>query len=390
MFFYLSKILWFFAAPSNLLTVLALLGALLCGTRFARAGRRMALAAAGLLLFIGIAPVGSLLFFGLEQRFPALPHEGLDPAGIVVLGGAVDEIVGKSRGQPSMDEAAERMTEAVVLARLYPDARLVFTGGSNAFFHRGVTEATEALHIWTDLGIPAARILLEDKSRNTYENAVFTRDLVKPQPGERWLLVTSAYHMPRSVSLFRKAGFPVTAFPVDFPPRRRWRKCARCARWQPACTALMWRRANGSGLSPTGSAARPTHCCRGRERLLAARQSDAEHAARRVRVYRLAVAVEHQFAAAGKRDGRVPHDGQLLMPGQRAAADGAGEVLGRVNRAQRDARAARGSQRGEARGQKNAGLRQHGCMGKSVDHDMSGLNRSGAARDSPATFEPRG
>ena len=216
MFFYLSKILWFFAAPSNLLTVLALLGTLLCGTRFARAGRRMALVAAGLLLFIGIAPVGSLLFFGLEQRFPALPHEGLDPAGIVVLGGAVDEIVGKSRGQPSMDEAAERMTEAVVLARLYPDARLVFTGGSNAFFHRGVTEATEALRIWTDLGIPAARILLEDKSRNTYENAVFTRDLVKPQPGERWLLVTSAYHMPRSVSLFRKAGFPVTAFPVDF------------------------------------------------------------------------------------------------------------------------------------------------------------------------------
>ena len=91
MFFYLSKILWFFAAPSNLLAVLAVVGALLCGTRFIRLGRRVALWSAGLLLFVGIAPIGSVLFYALEQRFPTLPREGLDPYGIVVLGGAMDE-----------------------------------------------------------------------------------------------------------------------------------------------------------------------------------------------------------------------------------------------------------------------------------------------------------
>lgn len=216
MFFYLSKILWFFAAPSNLLVVLVLLG-LFCGvTRFARAGRRLAASAALLLLIIGIVPIGTVMLHVLEERFPTLPHAGLDPKGIIVLGGAMDEVLGASRGQVSMDEAGERMTEGVTLARLYPNARLVFSGGSNAFFGRNVTEASEAKHLWTDLGVSPERITLEDKSRNTYENALFTRDLVAPLPGERWLLVTSAYHMPRAYSLFRAAGFPVTAFPVDY------------------------------------------------------------------------------------------------------------------------------------------------------------------------------
>ena len=221
MFFYLSKILWFFTAPSNLLIVLTLLGVLLCSTRHARAGRRLALGAAGLMLFIGIAPVGTLLFYGLEQRFPTLAPEGLDPDGIVVLGGAVDEVLGKSRGQVSMDEAAERMTASAALARLYPKARLVFSGGTNAFFGHDVTESDEARRLWLELGVPAERITLENKSRNTFENAVFTRDLVAPKPGERWLLVTSAYHMPRAFSLFRKVGFAVTAFPVDYRSEAR-------------------------------------------------------------------------------------------------------------------------------------------------------------------------
>ena len=216
MFFYLSKILWFFAAPSNLLAVLAVIGALLCGTRFLRLGRRVALWSAGLLLFLGIAPIGSLLFYALEQRFPTLPREGLEPYGIIVLGGAMDEVLGKSHSQVSMDEAGERMTESAALARLYPNAKLVFSGGSNAFFGAGVTEASEAERLWTSLGIAPLRIQLEDKSRNTYENAQFTRDFMRPQPGERWLLVTSAYHMPRAVGLFRAAGFEVTAFPVDY------------------------------------------------------------------------------------------------------------------------------------------------------------------------------
>ena len=66
------------------------------------------------------------------------------------------------------------------------------------------------------LGVEESRLVLENRSRNTYENAVFTREMVEPQPGETWLLVTSAFHMPRSVGLFRKAGFDVTPWPADY------------------------------------------------------------------------------------------------------------------------------------------------------------------------------
>lgn len=216
MFFYLSKLLWIVSAPSNVITGLIVLGLILMRSRFRTAGWRMVNAAAALLLLIGVLPLGHALFFVLENRFPVVARAGLNPTGIIVLGGAIDDAVSRSRGQVSLDEAGERMTEAVTLARLYPDAKLVFTGGSNSLFEKRGTEADQALLLWAQLGVEKSRVLLEDKSRNTFENAVFTRALVNPQPGEQWLLVTSAWHMPRSVGLFRKAQFPVTPYPVDF------------------------------------------------------------------------------------------------------------------------------------------------------------------------------
>ena len=216
MFFYVSKLLWFVTAPSTLLLGAVFLGLILMRTRAHRFGWRLAMSAIVLTLVIGTMPIGSALFFILESRFPTLPQTGLNPAGIIVLGGAIDDIVGRSRGQVSLDEAAERMTEGAALARLYPQAKLVFTGGSNSLTKQDGTEADEAIIFWKQLGLDPARIQLEDRSRNTYENAIFTRDLVKPLPGQVWLLVTSAYHMPRAAGLFRAAGFPVKPYPVDY------------------------------------------------------------------------------------------------------------------------------------------------------------------------------
>ena len=221
MFFYLSKILWLVAAPSNILAGLSLAGALLLLTRRARFGRRLVIASTSLLLAFGILPIGSLLLLPLENRFKT-PSEGAPPAGLIVLGGAIDPVVGASRGQVTTDDAAERLTEGAALAIRYPEAKLVFTGGTNALFIKTGTEAADAARLWRSLGISPERIVVEDQSRNSYENAVFTRDLVKPKPGDRWLLVTSAYHMPRSIGLFRKAGFPVIAFPVDYRTEGRW------------------------------------------------------------------------------------------------------------------------------------------------------------------------
>jgi len=112
--------------------------------------------------------------------------------------------------------AADRIVSAATLAHRYPNARLVYTGGSPNVLNNDAKEADYATGLFQGLGIAKSRLTMERLSRNTVENAEFTKDLVKPKPGERWLLVTSAYHMPRSMGLFRKAGFPVEAYPVDW------------------------------------------------------------------------------------------------------------------------------------------------------------------------------
>lgn len=215
MFFALSKILWSLTAPSTFLLATIVLGAVLLFTRFARAGRRAIVCAA---LALGVLATGvpaTLAMRALENRFPRVEPKG-GIAGIIVLGGAVDEVLTASRGPVALTDSAERMTEGVALARLYPQARVVFTGGSARLLGAEQTEADAARVLWTGMGLSGERVIYEDRSRNTDENARFTRDLVQPKPGETWLLVTSAWHMPRSMGLFRAAGFAVLPWPVDY------------------------------------------------------------------------------------------------------------------------------------------------------------------------------
>ena len=216
MFFVASKILGLVVEPVNFLVLLGVLGLLLGSTRFARAGRRLAWMAALLFVLICFSPLSSLLLRALEDRFPG-PAPGMPtPTGIIVLGGAMDEDISESRGQPTLTEAAARLTTGVALAKRYPEARLVFTGGSANVRQDGLDEARGVHDLWRSLGVPEARMTFEDKSRNTYENATMTRDLIHPRPGETWLLVTSAGHMPRSMGIFRHIGWPLVAYPVDY------------------------------------------------------------------------------------------------------------------------------------------------------------------------------
>src|SRR4051812_25996313 len=219
MFFVLAKILGFFALPSNILISLGILGVLLMATRFARAGRRLAVITLVLLVIAGWSPLGNALILPLEERFPAWDASRGAPTGIICLGGALDTVVSPARGEVALNEAAERMTVMAELARRFPNARIVFTGGSGRLVYHGSTGAELAARLFESFGIAKERIELEDKSRDTLENARFTKEMVKPKPGERWLLVTSAHHMPRSVGLFRSEGFPVEAYPVDYRTR---------------------------------------------------------------------------------------------------------------------------------------------------------------------------
>ena len=216
MFFVASKILGAVLEPVAFLVLLGLFGLALGVTRHARAGRRLAAGALLVFALVCFSPLSNLLLRPLENRFPAPPPDMPAPAGIVVLGGALDEGITEARGQPSLNEAAGRLTAGVVLARKYPGARLVFTGGSADLAQHGLDEARGVRALWLSLGVPEDRMTFESRSRNTYENATLTKALVQPKPGETWLLVTSAAHMPRSIGIFRAAGWPMAAYPVDY------------------------------------------------------------------------------------------------------------------------------------------------------------------------------
>ena len=192
---------------------------MLLPTRFARAGRALAFASLIVLAILGLSPAGNALIIPLEDRFPRWDATRGAPDGMIVLGGAISPDVSSARDEVALNEAAERLTVVAELARRYPDARIVFSGGSGALIYDEGAEAPLALRLLESLGIPRARITLEDRSRNTVENAVFSKAIVQPKPGERWLLVTSAHHLPRAVGVFRKAGFPVEAYPVDWRTR---------------------------------------------------------------------------------------------------------------------------------------------------------------------------
>ncbi|QPF82130.1 YdcF family protein [Bradyrhizobium genosp. L] len=216
MFFVLSKTLGIMLLPVNFLIGIGLIGAALWPTRFAVLGRRLTVGAAVLLAVIAFSPVGNLLIYSLESRFPPWnPAHGV-PDGIIVLGGSIDPDVSLAHKTTIVAHSADRIIVAAELARKYPDARIVFTGGNANLLSNDAKEGDYAGEVLENLGVAKSRLTIERQSRNTVENAEFSKALVKPQPGERWLLVTSAYHMPRSVGLFRKAGFPVEAYPVDW------------------------------------------------------------------------------------------------------------------------------------------------------------------------------
>ncbi|MCB2102366.1 MAG: YdcF family protein [Rhodobacterales bacterium] len=217
MFFPLSKFLWPLVEPANLLLGLLGLGALLAlapgrAGRFGRGLLGLGLLAA---VTVAVVPLGTWMIAPLENRFPPTPVT--DPVdGIIVLGGVLDPALSADRGQVQLGGAADRVTEMVALARRHPDARILYSAGSGDPLRPDLKEAPLVGRLLADMGVAPGRVWLEDQARNTRENAARARELMAPQPGQRWLLVTSAFHMPRAVGVFRAVGWPVIAHPVDY------------------------------------------------------------------------------------------------------------------------------------------------------------------------------
>ena len=215
LFFYTSKLLWVIVSPDNLFVILLSLSLIL----FLFHQQTKALILLSMLTFavimISVFPVGSWMFYPLERQFetnPPLP-EKID--GIIILGGLVYPETSKAWQQLETNERHERLSEGIKLALKYPDARLVFTGGNAGLDREAPTEAEFVEQHLKSYGIAAERILIEAEARNTAENASLTKRLVKPLKTENWILVTTAFHMPRAIGVFCKQDWSVIPYPVD-------------------------------------------------------------------------------------------------------------------------------------------------------------------------------
>src|ERR1700728_2574492 len=132
MFVVLANTLGFFALPSNLLISIGITGVLLLCTRFRRLASWLVVSSIVLIAIAGLSPLGNILILPLEQRFPPWDASQGPPDGIVVLGGAITPDISAARGVVALNEAATRITATAELARRYPNARIVYSGGSNA------------------------------------------------------------------------------------------------------------------------------------------------------------------------------------------------------------------------------------------------------------------
>jgi uncharacterized SAM-binding protein YcdF (DUF218 family) len=214
-FFYVAKLAWLLLAIDSVLVMWLCLGVLCLYMGKLKAARRLLLTLSLVSLTIALFPLGEWLFYPLEQQNPpaSLP---VQVDGIVVLGGGEKVGLSHSWQQVALGEGAERLTAMVMLANAYPQAPIVFTGGSGRMVEQGTTGAAVASQFARSMGLPKDRLILESQARNTVENALLTKAIMQPQSGERWLLVTSAFHMPRSLAVFCKAGWPMQPFAVDY------------------------------------------------------------------------------------------------------------------------------------------------------------------------------
>ena len=217
-----GKLLSLALTPSHIALALILAGLIFLtrGVRL-RLGLRLAWFGLGYLVIAGFSPLGNILILPLERAAETAPRPqpGDKIYGIILLGGFEDGWVTSGRQTLTLNESSERLTEGVRLARQFPDSKVVFTGGSGALWKRGQDATGPVSAYLTDAGIAPSRIVLEGSSRNTSENATLSAQILKPEPSQTWILVTSAYHMARAVGLFRNAGFEIQPYPVDFRTR---------------------------------------------------------------------------------------------------------------------------------------------------------------------------
>lgn len=215
LFFWLSKLVWLLIAPDSILYLLLVASAIFLYLGKQKLAKVFLFVCTGLATVIAFIPVGDWLLYPLESRFEPVQSLPEKVDGIIVLSGSESTLLSNAWGQVEVNEAAERNLAFMQLARQYPDARLVFSGGTGSLLHQEFKGADIASKLYQQQGLDTSNIVFERTSRNTYENAMNSKKLVNPTKDETWILITTSWHMPRSTGIFCQQDWSVIPYPVD-------------------------------------------------------------------------------------------------------------------------------------------------------------------------------
>ena len=225
MTFYLSKFLWYFFNPFNCIILLFFLSVILNFLKFLRLSK-IILYFTFLLFFItGALPTGSYLLYLLEKNYHNKVNLPEKVEGILILSGATSPFLTKEYDQIALNGSVERLTESIQLIKKYPKAKVFFAGGTGSIQYPDLSHSDVAKKFYESLDVNTKNIFFDKKSRNTYENIVFAKKKFNPNINEKWILVTSAFHLKRAISVGEKLGWELIPYATDYklPKKFKWK-----------------------------------------------------------------------------------------------------------------------------------------------------------------------
>ena len=215
MSFYLSKILWLIFSPFNLLIYIFFISFILFFLKKKKISYFLFFISFCIFNIFSVFPLGKFLIYNLEKNY----HDFIIPEnvdGILILGGATNPFLTDQFNQINLNNSSERLIESIKLIKKYNNAKVVFSGGLGSIEYPKLSHAKVAERFFTELGLPINKIKFEYKSRNTYENILFSKKIVKPKQNEKWILITSAFHMNRAMFIGEKNNWNFIPYAVDF------------------------------------------------------------------------------------------------------------------------------------------------------------------------------
>jgi len=216
MSFYLSKFLWLIINPFNILIFLLLVTIFFL---FLKKNKLMYFFLSLFLIVLvsfGIFPLGKFLIYKLEKNYHneiILPDK-VD--GLLILGGATNPFLSDEYNQINLNDSVERLVESITLIKKYTEATIIFTGGSGSIHNPKMDHARIAKQFFVQVGLDTDKMIFENKSRNTYENILYSKNIVKPKKNEKWIVITSAFHMNRAIFIGEKNDWALIPYAVDF------------------------------------------------------------------------------------------------------------------------------------------------------------------------------